>query len=777
MSRNKRNFLKVLTICLFLTTFASGAFAQDDGELSWQTHIWSRQQNATFEWADIGKTGDKSLEISADGDGVDASWYVEIPVEAYATYKLSGWIKTENVVTANGGRGALLNLHNVQSVRTDALTGTNDWTEVSIVFDTNENDVVWINCLFGGWGLAAGTAWYDDVRLELLSQTEWNPSVTIDAEDQAEPMPVYVYGQFIEHMGRCIYGGIWAEMLEDRKFYDPVGSEDSPWDAIGGVENITMVEEDAFVGEHTPVVSLDADAPRGISQSELGLVKGKSYDAYIWLKKEGDVDSVATRFIWGKGKSHSENVTIEGWELSDEYMLYKTSFTASVSTDEARVEVLAKGTGRLFIGTASLMPADNIEGMRADTLALLEELDSPVYRWPGGNFVSGYDWRDGIGDRDRRPPRKNPAWTGIEHNDFGMDEFMRFCELLGTEPYIAVNSGLGGVENAIAELEYANGSPDSPMGSLRAENGNEDPYAVKWWGIGNEMYGGWQLGNMPLEDYIVKHNEFADAFRDSDPTVQLVAVGEAGPWSEGMMQGSADHMELISEHFYRQTNPSVAGHVQSIPDAIRHKAEAHRRYRAEFDALDGKDIRIAMDEWNYWYGPHLYGELGTQYFLKDALGIAAGINEYARCTDIVFMANYAQTVNVIGCIKTDKTDACFDTTGLVLMLYRREFGTIPVATDSQRPLDVQAALTEDGRKLTISIVNPLREAYDIPMTLSGVTLTGTGVKHEIAGDDPLACNVPGEEPGVVIETSEVEGIGGTLSVAPQSATLFVLDLE
>ena len=99
--------------------------------------------------------------------------------------------------------------------------------------------------------------------------------------------------------------------------------------------------------------------------------------------------------------------------------------------------------------------------MRADTLKILKELDSPVYRWPGGNFVSGYDWRDGIGDRDRRPPRKNPAWSGIEPNDFGLDEFMTFCRYLNTDPYIAVNSGLGDVEMAVAEVQYANGNADT----------------------------------------------------------------------------------------------------------------------------------------------------------------------------------------------------------------------------------------------------------------------------------------------------------------------------
>ena len=145
-------------------------------------------------------------------------------------------------------------------------------------------------------------------------------------------------------------------------------------------------------------------------------------------------------------------------------------------------------------------------------------------------------------------------------------------------------------------------------------------------------------------------------------------------------------MDFMSEHFYCREKPSVYEHVRQIPDAIRRKAEAHREYRKTIgEQLKGKNIRIAMDEWNYWYGPHVFGELGTRYFLKDALGIAAGINEYARQSDIVFMANYAQTVNVIGCIKTTKTAAAFATTGLVLKLYRKHFGQIPVEVEDLLP--------------------------------------------------------------------------------------------
>ncbi|NQU21791.1 MAG: alpha-N-arabinofuranosidase [Candidatus Nealsonbacteria bacterium] len=768
----------------------NGSFekAADGKPLAWATQIWGGK--GTFDYADQGRTGKRCVAISSE-DGADIGWAVTVPLELYSKYRLSAWIKTENVKTKGQARGALLNLHNNQPLATKAITGTTDWTRVELVFDSNERDAIQVNCLFGGWGLATGKAWYDDLKLEQLTRGSWEPKLAIDVTKTGEPISKYIYGQFIEHLGRCIYGGIWAEMLEDRKFAFPITPEykpyrpargvaagtgfpvvaASPWQIVGAGDSVKMVKDDSFVGDHTPQVEVGS----GIRQLDLGLIKGKEYVGYVWLKPARETVTIEVTLRWGDGPKEMDRETITN--ATNRYQQCSLDFTSGADTNQGILEIKVTAGNPGLIGTVSLMPADNIKGMRADTMALLKQLDSPVYRWPGGNFVSGYNWKDGIGPRDRRPPRQNPAWTGVEHNDFGLDEFMDFCRILKTEPYIAVNSGLGGVENAVQELQYSNGAADTPMGKLRAQNGHPEPYKVKWWGIGNEMYGGWQLGHMSLEDYVKKHNVFADAMRAEDKSIKLVAVGDAGRWSEVMMQQCAGHMELISEHFYRQGNPGLAAHVLSIPDAVRHKADAHRDYRERFDALKGKDIRIALDEWNFWYGPHVFGELGTRYFLKDGLGIAAGLNEYARQSDIIFMANYAQTVNVIGCIKTSKTAASFATTGLMLKLYRKHFGVIPVATTAGRPLDVMAALTEDRKALTIAVVNPTMQAIDIPLDLQGAKLTGSGRRYEMSGPDPLAYNEPGKPPKVTVEESTVSGVSDKLSVAPCSVTLFALPLR
>jgi alpha-N-arabinofuranosidase len=317
------------------------------------------------------------------------------------------------------------------------------------------------------------------------------------------------------------------------------------------------------------------------------------------------------------------------------------------------------------------------------------------------------------------------------------------------------------------------------VGRRRAENGHAKPYGVKWWGIGNEMYGDWQLGHMPLAEYLKKHNHVVEAMRAVDPTIVPVAVGAVGEWSREMMTKSVGHMGLLSEHTYWQSKPDVPAHVALARDGIRRIADAHRAYRRELPSLKGKDIRLALDEWNYWYGPNEYGELGTQYFLQDGLGAGVALHEMFRNSDLFFMANYAQTVNVIGAIKTSKTAAELETTGLVLKLYRERFGVTPVEIAADlRPLDVAAALSDDGRALTVAVVNPTDEKRRLRLQLAGGrALSGSGQKWVITGENRWSHNRPDAPRQVDIRSEAVTHGAEAAEVGPLSVTLYSLWLR
>ena len=531
------------------------------------------------------------------------------------------------------------------------------------------------------------------------AQAPAQPSVVIDAGAPRAMMSKYIYGQFIEHPGRCVYGGIWAEMIDDRKFFHPVAEGESPWTILGTPRSVSMTTSNAFAGEHSPELELDGSSgPGGISQAGLGVVAGARYTGRVLLAGNSEAGPVEVSLVWGPGSSGRQSVTIRTFD--QRYRPYPLAFTAGASSDDARLEIAARGKGRIRIGTVSLMPARNVEGFRPDVLALLKELNAPVYRWPGGNFVSGYDWRDGIGDRDRRPPRKNPAWKGVDHNDVGIHEFMAFCRLIGAEPSIAVNSGLASAASAADEVEYVNGAATTPMGAQRALNGQQAPFKVRWWSVGNEMYGESQLGHVPLAEHVKKHAELAAAMRAKDPSIEL-------------------------------------------------------------------------DQWNYPYAPHVCSEPGTRYFLKDAVDIAAGIHEYSRRSDMIFTANDAQKVNVIGAIKTTKTAAAFDTTGLVLKLYRAHFGLLPVIiAGAPGPLDVAAAWREDRSALTLAIVNPAAEPQALALQVKGAAFAPAATLRRIAGIDPLAYNEPGRPPAVKIDETANVPVGDRLTVPPMSISIY-----
>jgi len=620
--------------------------------------------------------------------------------------------------------------------------------------------------------------------------------IRIETEKTKAPISKYIYGQFIEHLGRCIYGGIWAEMLEDRKFYYPITDDfdpwatatdrswgagefkylnASPWQVIGPAGTVIMDTIKSYVGAHSPEIHLPGDGTTaGIFQDGLAIVKGKKYTGRIILAGDNETLPITVRLVLDNGRILSRKIK----KINPEFQTYPLGFTAPSSSDKVRIEIISKGKGKFKIGTLSLMPADNIKDWRKDVVALLRELDSPVYRWPGGNFVSGYNWRDGIGERDKRPPRKNPAWKGIEHNDVGIHEYMELMELINAEPFIAVNTGLGTIEEVAEEVEYCNGSADTPMGKLRYQNGHPESFNVKWWAIGNEMYGSWQLGHMPLEEYVKKHNRVAEAMWNVDRSIQLIGVGSVGKWSETMLEVCSDHMDLISEHIYRKEKPEIIEHTRQLSQEIKRKGNAHRKYRKQIEELRGKDIRIAMDEWNLWYGDYIYGELGVRYHLKDALGVAIGLHEYFRNSDLYFMANYAQTVNVIGCIKTSRTAACFATTGLPLKLYRRHFGTIPIEiSEETSDLDIAVALTTDKKAITIAIVNPTESTEQVVVDFRKTVVKEKGKKWMINHFDPEIYNEPGKTPNVTIKEEDIIFTENKLNIPSYSIVMYRLEVK
>ena len=568
-------------------------------------------------------------------------------------------------------------------------------------------------------------------------------TVAIDARQTATPTSKYEFGMFIEHIGPLIYRSLWSEMLDDRKFYFPItaaepnvqgeqhhgglpGMEPRKWRPVGLGDTVTMDKNQPFVGDQSPRISLDESTPRGIQQAGLAVVKGKQYVGHIWLKGTPG-STVKLALIWGDGAENRQTASFA--HLTSTYANFPFRFTAKADSNNAVFEISGTGTGNFHVGAVSLMPADNVDGFRPDTIALLRQLHSGFWRLPGGNFLSDWSWYNGVGPRDNRPPTYDYAWNAMQSNDVGLDEFMTLCRLISVEPYITVNAGFGDAHSAAEEVEYMNGPVSTRLGAERARNGHPAPYNVKYWDIGNEPYGAWQLGRTDLKYYVLKHNGFAAAMRKADPSIILLASGnmpepmdltgemrakdvdnmkavEGTPedWTGGEIEHCWGNFSGITQHWYARSGqrfdvqkakqlpldaPTEAGYdkVEQTPlefarypaNIVQLRAQEWHRYEQRFPQLAAKHIFLSIDEYAYFGG-----SFNRVPDMKMALAYGMILNEMLRHTDFLRMS--ARTMGA-STIDYTPTAAVFNTTGLVYKLYGDSFvpGSIPVALTGNSP--------------------------------------------------------------------------------------------
>jgi alpha-N-arabinofuranosidase len=452
-------------------------------------------------------------------------------------------------------------------------------------------------------------------------------------------------------------------------------------------------------------------------------------------------------------------------------------------------------------------PLADERGFRKDVLAALREMNFRAIRYPGGNFLSGYRWEDGVGPRDQRPRRRDLAWQSIETNQFGTNEFMELCKVLDTEPMIAVNMGTGTIQDAANLVEYSNAPVGTQYADLRASHGHPNPYGVKYWCVGNEMDGPWQIGHLDAAEYGVKAREAAKMMRWHDPSVKLVMAGSSSTWMPTYPEWDRAVLDLCWEqadyhslHYYadNKANDTASflalstqfeSHLDTLAGVLRYvKAKQRSKH----------DVYLSWDEWNVWYkanapvnmdgkwteAPHLAEEI---YNLEDALVVAQWMNVFLRKSDILKLACLAQAVNVIAPITTTHTGLLKHTTFYPFVLFSKlaagaaldvavKAPLYPTALFGDMPLlDVSASYDEARKANAVFIVNRSQsESLTVDLCWQDRAPQRINAVYQLAGTDPKAANTfenPNHIVTVLVAPPSVSDKTATLNLPPLSFTV------
>lgn len=461
-------------------------------------------------------------------------------------------------------------------------------------------------------------------------------------------------------------------------------------------------------------------------------------------------------------------------------------------------------------------PTADADGFRQDVIDLVQELDTPYCRYPGGNFVSAYDWQDGVGPRSERPVRLDLAWRTRESNQIGVNEFVDWCKKAKTEPMLAVNLGSRGLDSARNFLEYCNHPSGTYWSDLRRKHGWEAPHNVKLWCLGNEMDGPWQVGHKSAHEYGRLADETAKAMRNFDKSLELVVCGSSHSdmktypdWEAEVLNECYDSADYISLHMYfanREKNTlnylarttKLDRYITTIGGVIDY-IKAKKRSK--------KTIGISFDEWNVWYhsnqqdkdilaknewpdAPHLLEDV---YNFEDVLQVGGILNTFIRRSDRVRIACIAQLVNVIAPIMTENGGPAWRQTIYYPFYFASKYGrgsALQIITDAPTYdcdeaddvpyLDTSAVLSDDGKTLTFFIVNRHpQSALDLDARLDGFANARVLEQLEMTHPDLQAVNTarqPETVAPIKVENAKVEDGRLRASLKPLSYSVIRLSV-
>lgn len=569
--------------------------------------------------------------------------------------------------------------------------------------------------------------------------------ISIDPSTAGKAIPPLLFGHNLEHTRQCVWRGLGAQILRNRKFCGEPGPQGVAidWYAIGSGRTVFRLNPPFSVtGIHPPrvgtytrhyeidripwdwtvqytqVESFAAGQECGIGQDKITLLAGRRYTIRVVLKSDRPLQVRLRLSDARRRKDYCAKVvpvTPGDWQVCE------VEFVAAETDEYARLEITFDQPGSLSVGCTGLWPADTFLGLRSDVVELLGQLGITLLRWPGGNFAGDYRWKDGLLPVDQRGGlRTFGDYTLRFCNDFddheiGTDEFIALCRRIGAEPSITINVSVEGPQEAADWVEYCNGGPETTWGKLRAHRGHKEPYNVRYWSLGNEMGYGHMKGPNGVLEYLSVARQCAAAMRKIDPKLILTASGTwTGQWIDEVPSESYNFFDLISYHRYVpqiQTYQGDAGRAE-VAKLLATPVEDRRlisecRQTLEKHVPKGRRIGIAYDEWNVWYA------WLRRPLVAEGVYAAAFLNMICREAHAqgIDLAAFFEPVNE-GAILVTPEKAWLTPIGRVMQLFKAHQGgrLIDLAHDVDDPTSVCASVSADGKRLVATVVN--RRPFD-----------------------------------------------------------------
>ena len=550
--------------------------------------------------------------------------------------------------------------------------------------------------------------------------------------------------------------GLHAELIRNRSFEEPPNAiglsrnwERYPddrnddyaltfhWDNQFAYPPQRKIEIENGANEHSLRVEAgDGVIERhGVYQPRIPIRSGQAYRGYLWLRTT-DYDGNVTMALEADSDQRQIYAAANVNRIRrGDWRRYDFSLTPTRSDPLARFAILFPGRGTVWIDQVSLMPADaSAGGVRREVFDKIKLLKPAFIRWPGGNVAQDYRWFWGIGPRDERITWTNLSWKNeLEPSDFGTDEFVMFARALGAEPSITVNvEGRGATAaEAAAWVEYCNGPATSKYGAMRAANGHSIPFGVKFWEVGNEIWGNWVRGHSDAETYARNYNRYAQAMRAVDPSIKLIAVGDNNmDWNRTVLRAAGRNIDYLAIHHYygRREMRDDPANLMAHPLSLENFYRQIKQLLGEL-GLAGR-VKLAINEW----GLDLPSE--RQYSIESALYAARLMNVFERSSEIVEMSAVSDLVNGWpgGIIQAGRDSLFVSPIYLVNQLYSEYRGDQLLATTVNGPtlntsreganipyLDATGSRTGDGKTIFIKAVNTsLSSSLLTTITIQGV---------------------------------------------------------